>query len=90
MWQARPYGSKLQSQQAGDMPQVWEARASQEGLARDSGQKTSVSQPVSWVQDKCEEEEDDIPPYHVRSHDAHRSPPIVVMVRVEDCHIEWN
>ena len=32
MWQARPHGSKLQSQQAGDMPQVWEARASQEGL----------------------------------------------------------
>ena len=60
------------------------------GQARDSGQKTSVSQPVRRVQDRCEEEEEEISLYHVRSHDAHRAPPIVVMVRVDDCHMEME
>ena len=60
------------------------------GQARDSGQKTRVSQPVRRVQDRCEEEEEEISLYHVRSHDTHRAPPIVVMVRVDDCQIEME
>ena len=38
------------------------------GQARDSGQKTSVSQPVRRVQDRCEEEEEKYPSVGIMIH----------------------